>query len=397
MTGKQIGLFVTGGIAAYKVPLLVRALIRRGHSVRVAMTQAATRFVTPETLATVSKQPVLTDNGAFADASHVAHVEFANSLDMAVVVPATANTIAKMAMGIADNEALSALLAFAGPKLVVPAMNDHMWENAQTQANVHHLQELGMAVLPPATGFLAEGYAGVGRMPDLPVIEAFIQSYQATPLLAGKKILISSGGTKERIDPVRYIGNDSSGKMGAALANVAAAAGAEVILVTTATQPVLTQVQVVPVSSAREMGAALTAQFEQTDALIMAAAVADFRPDQVAANKIKKQGDAALTLQLAQNPDLLAGFGAAKTHQVVVGFAAETTALLANATAKLARKHADLLVANQVGAHQGFNQETDAVTLLWPDRAPRPIAEASKTEIAAAILAEVATLIDRRS
>lgn len=383
----KIGVFVTGGIAAYKVPLVVRELIRQGHTVRVAMTKAAGEFVTPQTLETVSKQPVLTDASEFAQPAHVAHVELAHWMDLALVVPATANTLAKLAAGFADNVVTTTLLASACPKLVVPAMNDQMWRNAQTQANIAHLKALGMVVLPPERGFLAEGYEAIGRMPEPKVVATFVQSYDAALHLAGKRLVITAGGTRERIDPVRYIGNDSSGKMGTALANVAAAAEAAVTLVTTAQLPTLPQVKVVPVQSAQAMQAAVDAEFASADAVIMAAAVADYHVAQTADHKLKKTSpDAGLTLNLVQNPDILATLGAKKTHQLVVGFAAETNDLLANAQVKLQKKHADLLVANQVGQGVGFNQDHNAVWLLRPGHEAQAVPDASKTKIAQTIL-----------
>ncbi|MFD1484352.1 bifunctional phosphopantothenoylcysteine decarboxylase/phosphopantothenate--cysteine ligase CoaBC [Lacticaseibacillus baoqingensis] len=394
MTSQNIGIFVTGGIAAYKVPLLVRALVRAGHAVRVAMTPAAQAFVTEGTLATVSKHAVLTEHNEFAQPEHVAHVALAHWMDMAVVVPATANTIAKLAAGIADNAVTTTLLAFNGPKLLVPAMNDQMWLNAQTQANVAHLTAQGVAVLPPAVGFLAEGYQAVGRMPEVDVIEVFIDSYQPKPFLQGKHLVITAGGTRERLDPVRYISNDSSGKMGTALANIAAAAGAAVTLVTTAKRPVLPNIQVQQVQSAVEMQAAVDHQFADCDAVIMAAAVSDYRPKTVSDHKLKKpNATAGLTLELEQNPDILAGLGRQKTTQLVVGFAAETDDVLVNAAKKLQTKHADLLIANRVGQGIGFDQETNAVWLMRPNQAPEAIAEAPKTVIAAKILQMLATMM----
>ena len=387
MSHKHIGIFVTGGIAAYKVPNLIRMLIKAGYEVQVAMTPAAAAFVTPQTLATVSKHPVLTDQNEFADPTHVAHVAFAHWLDLALIVPATANTIAKLANGLADNVVTTTLLAFNGPKLVVPAMNDQMWLNAQTQANIAHLKTLGMRVLPPATGFLAEGYQAVGRMPDEAVITLFVQTYQAKQTLAGKQLLITAGGTKERIDPVRYIGNDSSGKMGTALANVASALGAEVELITTADLPTLPAVNVTPVQSAADMQQAVLAHFEASDVAIMAAAVADYHVEAPSDHKLKKTSEqSGLTLQLEQNPDILKTLGETKTHQLVVGFAAETDDLLQHAQAKLAKKHADLLIANQVGGGLGFNQDTNTVWLLQPGIDPIQVPEASKLEIAETIL-----------
>ncbi|WP_225047527.1 bifunctional phosphopantothenoylcysteine decarboxylase/phosphopantothenate--cysteine ligase CoaBC [Lacticaseibacillus kribbianus] len=386
---KHIGVFVTGGIAAYKVPGIVRDLIRAGHEVRVAMTASAATFVTESTLATVSQHPVLTDAAELAAPEQVGHVALARWCDLAVVVPATANTLAKLACGLADNVVTTTLLAFNGPKLLVPAMNDGMWRNPQTQANVAHLKDWGFHVLQPATGFLAEGHSGVGRMPDPAVIAAFIATVQDEAFLAGRRVLVTAGGTRERLDPVRYMTNDSSGKMGTALANVAAAAGATVTLVTTATLPVLPEVAVVPVVSAEEMATAVLGAFAQTDVAIMAAAVSDYRPKQAADAKLKKNGPAGLTLALAQTQDILKTLGERRTHQFVVGFAAETDHLLAHAQAKLLAKGADLLVANQVGGGRGFNADDNAVTLLAPGQQPEPLPAAAKVEVAAAILRRI--------
>lgn len=385
MASQQIGIFVTGGIAAYKVPQLIRDLLRAGAEVRVVMTPSASRFVTEETLRVVSKHAVLTDANQTADPAHIAHVELAHWLDLAVVVPATANTLAKLAQGFADNIVTTTLLAYQGPTLVVPAMNDQMWLSPRTQANVAQLITDGRQVLVPATGALAEGYQAVGRMPDLAVIETAISAFQPTPFMAGKKVVVTAGGTREPLDPVRYLTNESSGKMGTALANAAAAAGAAVTLVTTHPLPVLPGVDVQIVTSARAMREAVMAVFPTVDVAVMVAAVADYRPTEVATQKIKKTGDAGLTLTLTQNPDILAQLGAAKAHQLVVGFAAETTDLVANAQAKLAKKHADVIIANQVGAGKGFDQATNAVTLLWPDRPAESLPEQPKLALAAAI------------
>ncbi|WP_203624789.1 MULTISPECIES: bifunctional phosphopantothenoylcysteine decarboxylase/phosphopantothenate--cysteine ligase CoaBC [unclassified Lacticaseibacillus] len=386
---KKIGVFITGGIAAYKTPNLVRLLIKAGFEVRVAVTPAATNFVTVQSLATVSKHAVLTDDAEFAAPEHVAHVELARWMDLALVVPATANTLAKMAAGMADNVVTTTLLAFSGLKLVVPAMNDQMWANPQTQANVAHLQDMGVQVLPPATGFLAEGYTGQGRMPDEAVITMFAALATSDQYLRGVKVLVTAGGTRERLDPVRYLTNDSSGKMGTALANAAAAAGAKVTLITTAHQVTLPAVEVEKVDTAEQMNAEVQARFAQTDIVLMAAAVADYRPREVASSKLKKTGEQGLTLDLVQNPDILAALGASKTHQFVAGFAAETNDLLKNAQAKLARKRADMLIANRVGNGLGFNRDDNVVTLLQPGQAPIELAQGPKLELAQQILRRI--------
>ena len=386
-TIKNIAVMITGGIAAYKVPLLVRGLVRDGYQVRVAITPAAATFVTAATLSTLTKAEVVTDAHEFDHPEHVVHVELARWADMMLVVPATANSLAKFANGLADNVVTSTWLAFDGPKLVVPAMNDKMWANAATQSNVRRLKDMGVRVLPPAEGFLAEGYSAVGRMPDLDVIQLFVETYQAKQPLVGKRVLVSAGGTQERIDPVRYIGNDSSGKMGTAVANAAAAAGAEVTLVATKMLPVLPGVEAVYVTSAAELYDAMLANFDAADLVVMAAAVADFRPVDVSGTKIKKQSaDDGLHLDLVQNPDILAAMGAQKSHQYLVGFAAETNDLVANAQAKLAHKGADMIVANPVGYGQGFNADTDTVTILRRGQEPLALDEAAKRDVAATIV-----------
>ncbi|KRM72810.1 phosphopantothenoylcysteinesynthetase decarboxyla se [Lacticaseibacillus brantae DSM 23927] len=378
---------MTGGIAAYKVPLLARLFIKQGDTVRVAMTAAAEQFVTADTLAILTKATVLTDANSFEHPEHVAHVELARWTDIAIVVPASANTIAKLAMGLADNVVTTTLLATTAPKMIVPAMNDHMWANPQTQANLAHLIDQGVQVLSPATGFLAEGYAAPGRMPEPEIIQLWVNAQADLTGLTGKRVLVSAGGTRERLDPVRYLTNDSSGKMGAAVANVAAAAGAEVTLVTTKAVPVLPNVQVVSVESAQELAQAMLAQ--PADIVVMAAAVADFRPVTTATNKIKKTADNdEFHLDLVKNPDILSALGHQKRPgQKVIGFAAETTDLIHNASVKLAEKGADMIVANQVGVpDSGFNVDVNQVTLLRPEQPPLPLPKNDKLTIAKQIL-----------
>ncbi|KLI76656.1 MULTISPECIES: bifunctional phosphopantothenoylcysteine decarboxylase/phosphopantothenate--cysteine ligase CoaBC [Lacticaseibacillus] len=397
MKKQQIALFVTGGIAAYKTPLLVRALVKAGHDVRVAMTTSAEKFVTPETLAIVSKHAVLTDGHEFDHPEHVAHVALAHWADLGVIVPATANTLAKLAAGMADNVVTTTLLAMAAPKLMVPAMNDQMWQNPQTQHNITRLTEQqGYLLLPPATGQLAEGYVGVGRMPEPDQIALYIESLDE-PLLKGRHIIVSAGGTKERLDPVRFLTNDSSGKMGTAIANAAAGAGATVTLVTTKQLPVVPGVTVKPVTSAQSMADAIMIEFEEADAVVMAAAVADYRAPTISDHKLKKaDANSGLTLTLVQNPDILATLGQKKTHQLVIGFAAETNDLLANAQVKLTKKKADMIVANAVDATHGFNADTDAVTLLRPNQPPVTLPEMPKQQVAAALVKQLATMLPKQ-
>lgn len=397
MKKQHIALFVTGGIAAYKIPLLVRALVKAGHDVRVAMTASAQKFVTPETLAIVSKHAVLTDGHEFDHPEHVVHVALAHWADLGVVVPATANTLAKLAAGLADNVVTTTLLAMTAPKLMVPAMNDQMWQNPQTQRNIARLiSRQGYRLLPPTTGQLAEGYTGVGRMPEPDQIALFLENL-AEPRLKGQRIIVSAGGTKERLDPVRYLTNDSSGKMGTAIANAAAGAGAAVTLVTTRELPVVPGVTVKPVTSAQSMADAILADFPDADAVIMAAAVADYRAPTISDHKIKKvDANSGLTLTLVQNPDILATLGQKKTHQVVIGFAAETNDLLANAQTKLTKKKADMIVANPVDATHGFNADTDTVTFLRPDQPPVTLPEMTKQKVAMALIEQLTTMLPKQ-
>ncbi|WP_035191301.1 bifunctional phosphopantothenoylcysteine decarboxylase/phosphopantothenate--cysteine ligase CoaBC, partial [Ligilactobacillus equi] len=282
MTAKKIVLYVTGGIAAYKVPLLARDLIKKGYQVQVAMTQEAQKYVTPTTLQVLTKQPVYTDFTP-QEAQYVPHIHLAQWADLAVVVPATANMIAKMAQGLADDFVSTTLLATPGPILVVPAMNDHMWENPATQRNIAQLKADGKRVLEPAHGFLAEGYAAKGRMPEpIEISQAIDESFQSQDLQE-RRIVITAGGTQEDLDPVRYLTNKSSGKMGYALAQIAQARGAHVTLIsvpTNLTPP--TGVDFQPVRTAQEMQVKVNQVYAQADVVIMAAAVADYLPAQTA-------------------------------------------------------------------------------------------------------------------
>lgn len=386
----HVTVYVTGGIAVYKAASVVRGLMKQGALVRVAMTAAATEFVTPLTFATLTKQPVITDLFRADNTAYVPHIELADWTELAVIVPATANIVAKLATGIADDVVTSALLATTAPVIVVPAMNEHMWTAAATQRNLATLQSDGRIIMEPATGMLAEGYAGHGRLPEPDQIVAFVQTYWAkqTGTLVGRKLLITAGGTKERIDPVRFISNDSSGKMGYALAAAAADQGATVTLVSTVNLPVPAGVTVVSVTDAREMLAAIQQEFADLDVLIMAAAIADFRPAQVADQKIKKTIDNdEMTLALVKNPDILKTLAQTKDHQLMVGFAAETQNLLVNAQQKLTNKRLDMLIANDVArADSGFGVDTNQVTILQPGRDPEPLPTLAKTVLAQQII-----------
>ena len=395
----KIGVFVMGGIAAYKVPELVRQLIKKGAQVQVAMTQSAQEFVTPLTLQVLTKRPVLTHTFDEREPSQVQHVAMADWCDLALVVPATANGLAKMAHGLADDVVTTTLLAVTAPILVVPAMNVHMYENPATQRNLAQLQADGLTIMEPDSGFLAEGYEGKGRLPELHRIVAQVERlYARTHLpqsLAGKQVMVSAGGTRERIDPVRYISNDSSGKMGYAMAQAADWLGATVTLVST-TQSLLPPegVQVQQVASAQELAQAMTSHYDQMDYVVMAAAVSDYRVKHPHDQKIKKvAGQTDWQLDLVENPDILAQLGQTKRQQVLIGFAAETQNLLEHARAKLSKKGADWLIANDVSNPAiGFNSDKNQVYVLGAQGQEVLLPQQSKTILALAawqvILAE---------
>ena len=387
---KRVTVFITGGIAAYKVATLVRLFVKEGAEVSVAMTKSACEFITPLTFQVLTKNKVHLDTFDEDEANKVQHIHLADHTDVAVVVPATANTIAKMANGIADNFVTSTLLATTAPIYVAPAMNEHMWENPATIRNVAQLKADGKVVIEPASGFLAEGYNGKGRLPEPEEIFeqiTFLESRRTSKSpLKGKSVLITAGGTKERIDPVRYISNDSSGKMGYALAKAASILGAKVQLVSTTKQlKVPYGVEVTYVESAHEMEEVVTAQFSTTDIAVMVAAVSDYYVANRSEQKIKKQqNESGLKLELVENPDILKGLGHSKKEgQVVIGFAAETTNVLEYAKAKLEKKKADVIIANDVSNSRiGFNSDRHQVTLLTKDGHIVNLPEKSKEELA---------------
>ncbi len=369
---KKVAVYVTGGIAAYKALLFVRLLIKEGAQVKVAMTKSACQFVSPLTFQVLTKEKVMVDTFDENNPSVVQHIHFADWTELAIVIPATANTIAKMANGIADNFVTSALLATTAPKVLVPAMNEHMWENPATLRNCVQLQKDGVFIIEPSDGFLAEGYSGKGRLPEpeevlqqIKELNLFDQEEQ--PLL-GKKVLITAGGTKERIDPVRYISNDSSGKMGYALADDAIKKGAEVVLISaTTTLPVPNGVKFEYVESAREMQEKVLNHFSSVDIAIMVAAVSDYRVKEPATQKMKKTDDEdEITLTLVKNPDILKQLGSLKKEgQTVIGFAAETHQVIEFAKQKLVKKNADFIIANDVSDQSiGFGADMHQVTIL---------------------------------
>lgn len=378
---------VSGGIAAYKAADLTSLLRKRGWEVRVVMTPAATQFVTPLTLQTLSRQKVHLEPFALPEDSGVEHIDLVKGVDVAAVVPATANVLAKAALGLADDLLSTTLLALRSPLLVAPAMNTAMWEHPATQANLRVLEARGVEIVSPASGELACGDVGAGKLADVTEIADRIEARYARCLqgdrLRGRNVLVTAGGTREPLDPVRYLGNRSSGKMGHALAAAAAERGAAVTLITTSPLPVPPGVRVFPVQTAQEMHEAVHGALPGADLLVMAAAVADYRPAQVAEQKIKKSGE-ALTLTLEPTPDILASLKPLRrSDQLIVGFAAETESLLDHARGKLERKGLDLIVANDVSRPGvGFESDANAVTVLGPEGRVASWDVASKQAIA---------------
>lgn len=395
-TDKKIVVMISGGVAAYKAVILVRELQKLGAHVRVAMTKSATEFVTAKTLAVLTNEPVLTDLFASGD-QQIGHIDLADWADLMIVVPATANLVGKMANGLADDAVSAILSARHVSTFVVPAMNVNMWQNPAFQRNLALLKSDGVHVIMPSVGLLAEGYEGMGRLPEPnEIVEQIRDSLSETQILRGKRVLISAGGTIEPIDPVRFIGNRSSGKMGYALAEQAQKLGAQVVLVSTVHREALEGVTVIPVQTANELNLAMQAELSQADVVIMAAAVADFRVADVANQKIKKTDDSdTMNLTLIKNPDILAGLGQAKTHQFMVGFAAETQNVVPYAQKKLVSKHADMIVANDVSQENvGFAHDTNAVSLVTADQVEHlPLAD--KKDIARAILKRISERVNK--
>src|ERR671924_34756 len=396
LKSRRLLLGVTGGIAAYKACVLTRLLRLRGASVRVVMTRTAERFVGPATFAALTDHRVYTD--LFDDdPGHVLHVRLAHEADIVVVAPATANVIAKLAFGIADDLLTSTLLEARCPFVVAPAMHAGMWEHEATQANVAALVERGIRIIGPARGSLAAGDEGVGRMSEPDEILAVIEDALSRGKdLAGRRVVVSAGPTWEPIDPVRFVGNRSTGRMGFAVAAEAPGRGADVTLVVgpgTIEPP--EGPRVVRVTTADEMRHAVFEEAEGADAVVMAAAVADFRPERTAGSKIKKE-DGTPDLRLVPTPDILSDLSREAGERVLVGFAAETDDVEAGGRDKLARKGVDLLVANQVGREgTGFGSETNRAAIFSRIGEDEPLREWSKRELAAAICDRLVKLLAR--
>lgn len=370
-SNKKVILGISGGIAAYKAADVASWLTGHGADVHCVMTAHATEFISPVTLQALTGNPVVTEEFVRGPGWGIVHIDLADGADLLAIVPATANVVAKIASGIADDALTSTVLAADCPLFIAPAMNTKMYRNPATQANLQTLRESGWQVMQPASGRLACGTIGEGKLPAVSDIEEAIGAMLLPKQdLQGKRLLISAGPTAEPIDPVRYITNRSSGKMGYALAEAAKARGAEVVLVSgpvNLTAPL--GVDVKRVNSAQEMFDAVTAEFADCDVVIMAAAVADYRVAEVADHKIKKTADNdEMTLKLVKNPDILATLGSRKTHQLLVGFAAETNNVEEYARIKLQKKNADMLVANDVSRPDaGFDVDTNQVIIFGAD------------------------------
>lgn len=399
LTGRPVLVCVTGGIAAYKAAALVSELVQLGLRVRVVMSSGALRFIGPLTFQAITGEPVVTD---LFDPGHtgVQHVQLAAEHDVVVVAPASANSMARLAAGAADDAVAAAVLASPAPVLVAPAMESTMWNKPATQRNVERLTADGMTIIPPVAGRLASGAHGIGRMAEPATITRYVRhALGAAGDLRGRRVLVTAGGTREALDPVRTLTNRSSGLMGAAVAAAARDRGAAVTLVTAAAAEPEPGITPVPVESAAEMAEAVKRRLPACDALVMAAAVADFRPAEPAPSKIKKADRPALTIALEPTVDILAALADGRDGwqrpAVVVGFAAETERLLARARGKLEAKRLDLIAANAVGAdRRPFGAAQVALTLIDRKGTVETLAEMDKEQAAHRLLDRVAGLFD---
>ena len=398
LQGKNIVLGVTGGIAAYKAVELLRILTKAGAAVHVIMTKSAQEFVTPLTFQTLSMNPVTTDLFNLISEQEIGHISLADRADLFIIAPATANIIGKVAGGIADDMLTTTIMATKAPVLFAPAMNVNMYCNPLYRENEEKLRHHGYLFVEPVKGMLACGWEGEGKLQDPQVIFQAAVAALSPKDLAGERLLVTAGPTREELDPIRFISNHSSGKMGYAIAAAAARRGAAVTLVSGPTSlPVPWGVATVPVNSARQMRDEVLKRAEESSIVVMSAAVADYRPKDRAEGKIKKGEDGQL-LELVKNPDILHELGTRKGSRVLVGFAAETDDLLVNAAEKLQRKNLDLLVANDVGMEgAGFNVDTNIVKLLFRGGRVEDVPLMGKPDLANLILDRVAELLRARS
>jgi phosphopantothenoylcysteine decarboxylase/phosphopantothenate--cysteine ligase len=394
ITGKKIVLGITGSIAAYKAAYLCRALRKQGAEVQVVITPAGKEFITPVTLSTLTQKPVISEFFTANDGTWHSHVDLGLWADAMLIAPATAATIGKMVHGIADNMLITTYLSMKAPVFVAPAMDLDMYRHPSTQANLEKLKSYGNHIIEPTSGFLASGLEGKGRMEEPEVIvDVLTQYFAQTTALNGKKILITAGPTREKIDPVRYISNYSSGKMGYALAEACAESGAEVCLISgpVSLQTTHPNIRRIAVESAYEMYQAAVQEFPNAAAAILCAAVADFKPALYSDTKIKRQTSDSLTMQFVYNPDIAAALGKLKRpDQLLVGFALETENETKNATKKLKQKNLDLIVLNSLNeTGAGFQCDTNKITLIEKSGAITDFPVKSKKEVARDIVARV--------
>lgn len=395
LQGKRVVLGVTGGIAAYKAAELLRLLVKAGAEVHVIMTRSAQEFVAPLTFQTLSHNPVHTELFNLIQEQEIGHISLADRADLVLVAPATANLVGKVANGIADDLLTTTIMATRAKVLFAPAMNSNMWHNPLYRENQAKLERLGYHFVAPAFGDLACGWQGQGKLPEPAAVFSAAAALLGSAALSGRTVLVTAGPTREEIDPVRFLSNYSSGKMGYAIARVARSRGARVILVSGPVNlPEPAGVEVIRVASAQEMYQAVMEQAEQADLIFKAAAVADYRPVVRSAQKTKKGKAGTLSIELQRNPDILAELGHRKGGRILVGFAAETEDLLNNAREKLAGKNLDMIVANDVtqdGA--GFDTDTNIVRLLTADGGVEELPMMTKEEVAAVLLDRATALL----
>ena len=407
MKGKHIVLGISGGIAAYKAAMLLRLLIKKGAEVQVVITPNGKEFITPATLAALSGKPVVSEFFAANTGDWHSHVDLGLWADLMIIAPATASTIGKMANGIADNMLITTYLSAKEQVMVAPAMDLDMWAHPSTQRNVETLRRDGVIIVEPQAGFLASGLTGKGRMEEPEAIaeaaEEYFRNLEGTSAkkmdMIGKRIVISAGPTYESIDPVRFIGNYSSGKMGFALANECKQRGAEVTVVAGPVDKNLTLIdgiKRIDVVSAHEMLSAMENEFDESDVAVMAAAVADYRPVEVAESKIKRENRDEITLRLVKNPDIAAALGQRKENRKLIGFALETDHEFENALSKMQRKNLDMIVLNSLrdkGA--GMMTDTNKITIFTSDGTDRTFPLKSKKDVAADIADAISGLFGR--
>ncbi len=394
LTGKKILLGITGGIAAYKTANLASMLAKLHAEVHVIMTRNAQQFISPVVFEALTGNKVIDDVFDRDSGYHVAHIAMAQEADVVMIAPASANIIAKLANGIADDMLSTTMLAVTAPVMIVPAMNTKMYEHPATQANLEKLRAYGYRVIDPASGYLACGDTGKGKMPgEEELLEHLLLEAACDKDLSGKKVLITAGPTMEPIDPVRFITKHSTGKMGWALAKNAARRGAQVVLVSGPVHlPAPVSVKMIPVTTAQEMYEAVDAQFDSQDIVVMSAAVADYRPKHTESEKIKKQ-DAAAILDLERTKDILGSMSKRKNGQFLCGFSMETEHMLENSRAKLEKKNLDMIVANNLRMEgAGFGTDTNIITIITKDAANElPIM--SKDEAAHAIFDQIKNFV----